>query len=256
VKISIRTEKPGNLYDELIEAITIVQLGRPLSPSHFSAAEIIELVDVPIAGQQIQIRQLLAPLNHRGLSEQVLSVLSVRIHLCCEWALAFRQTSGMRVSRSNRRARVSDWTPAGSLKRELRGVVRAADADRNLVHFAKVIAALSPAAFDLLMRRLVPKKTTVEMLAQLLCRGGTRDAALAALQDKSLDHRPSMPAHDAAVTIILKTYEALTGNRARRSTRGTRPSGAAHVLLLKISALYPGLSLVSASSDRRLRRTK
>jgi hypothetical protein len=196
------------------------------------------------------------PRSSRHLSEQALSVLSVRIHLCCEWALLHRQSNGMNVSRSNRRARMIEWTPAGSLKRELRGVVRAADADKNLVHFAKAIAALSPAAFYLIMRQIKPKRTTVEMLAQVLCRGGMRDAALVALQDESLDHRPPMPAHDAAVTIILKTYETLTGNKARRSTRETKPSGAAHGLLLKISSLYPGLSLVSASSDCRLRRTK
>jgi hypothetical protein len=256
MKIAIRTDKPVNLRDELVEAMAIIQLGRPLPPSQFTAAQIMELIGDPVAEQQIQIKQLLAPLNHRQFSEQALLLLSVRIHLCCEWALLHRQSSGMNVSRSNRRARMIEWTDAGSIKRELRNVVRAADADRGLVHFAKTIAALSPAAFDLLTRRLKPERTAVAMLARLLCRGGVRGAALVALQDGSLDHRPTMPAHDAVVVIILKTYEALTGNSARRSTRGARPSGAAHGLLLKISALYPGLSLVSASSDRRLRGPK
>jgi hypothetical protein len=254
MKIEIRTPRPVNLHGELIEAIVIVQLGRPLPPSQFNAAEIVELVDNPIAEQQIQIKQLLAPLNRRGLSAQALSVLSARIHLRCEWALLHRQSSSMNVSRSNRRARAIDWTPAGPLKRELRGVVRAANGE-SLIAFAKTIAALSPAVFDLLTRRIKPKTTVIEMLAQLLCRGGMKQAAQAALRDKTLDHRPPMSAHDAAVTEICRAYVALTGKRAGRTIRTDtgRPAGGVYELIVGISALHPDLRLVSGAADHRLR---
>ena len=125
----------------------------------------------------------------------------------------------MQRSRHNRRLRLVDWRQTGSIKHELRGLIEALERGK-VIPYAQRVAALSPAAFDLILDAAAAKGIRIESPPHLLDRTRMHSAVFTALE--AVYRRPRMPAHDAAVRVIRAVYVSLTGGVGRRATGAPR----------------------------------
>src|SRR3954462_3257132 len=83
--------------EAVLTAAVKIQLGVSRSPAW---RDVKDLARNPFP-EQVQVQQLLHQLNKMHLPEQEVSLMAAAIHLKCEWALHFRQTSKLRLSRGN-----------------------------------------------------------------------------------------------------------------------------------------------------------
>lgn len=244
--VSLKISAP----DVFTEALAIMTLGRPLPPRFLTRADMARLADDPCERQR-QVLDLLAPLNLQRHSDAALGSAAAGIHVACDWASLYRQTSGMARSRSNRRVRVISWTAAGaSLKAELRRALDALD-HGHVIRYANRIAALSAAAFDVLLDAANMNGVRIASPPDMLNRPDMRVALATAME--AVNGRPRQPAHSASVRVICAVFAKISGHTANRSTvwagdDAGMPTGALYELIKQIGEIY-GITL----TDYRIR---